>query len=258
MIFKLGKKAPKFDPRTLQFAKYVKRAALPPLPVHQRWGQQITDWRMMKNDSVGDCAIAAPGHMVMQTSSDALGSPQIIPDDQIIAAYTAVTAEENNGHGYDPATGANDNGCNMLDVLNYWYKTGIGGHKCSAFTQLETGNVQHAQESIHLFGSSYIGVALPLTAQKQIQDGVGWSVPSTGPTGDGAPGSWGGHAIPIVGWDKDGFTCVTWGQLQHLSYNFFKVYCDEAYGVILPEWLKANVAPNGFDLQALTSDLSEL
>ncbi len=253
--FKLGKKAPKFDPRTLQFKKYVRRAALPPLYPNQRWGQSIRDWGMMKNDSVGDCTCATVGHMVMQWTSDALGTPKVISDNDILKAYTAVTAEENNGQGYNPVTGANDNGCAILDVLKYWQATGVGGDKCGAFVQMEAGNVQHIQEAIHLFGSCYIGVNLPLDAQDQVNAGQGWFVKST--TGNGEPGSWGGHAIPLVGYDKDGFTCVTWGALQHMTYNWFKIYCDEAYAVLSQDWFNGNrPAPSGFDLETLQTDLN--
>jgi hypothetical protein len=255
---KLGKKPVKNDSRNLQFKKYVKRVSLPPLHSRKRWGQKIRAWGMMKNDTIGDCTIATVGHMVMQWTSDALNSTKVISDNDIVRAYTAVTALENHGHGYDPLTGENDNGCAILDVLNYWHKNGVGRDRCGAFVQLEAGNVQHVQESIFLFGNAYLGLNLPLTAQEQIDKNLGWSVPKTGPKGDGAPGSWGGHAVPVVGYDKDGLTCVTWGRLQHLSYNFLKVYSDEGYAVLSQDWFKNGVAPSGFDLATLQKDLNLL
>ena len=42
-------------------------------------------------------------------------------------------------------TGLNDNGAVILDVLNYWRKTGIGGHPISAYAdlkELDAGNVE--------------------------------------------------------------------------------------------------------------------
>ena len=50
-------------------------------------------------------------------------------DKQVVAAYSAIT-------GYNPSTGANDNGAVEIDVLNYWRQTGIAGHKIGAYVAL--------------------------------------------------------------------------------------------------------------------------
>jgi hypothetical protein len=34
-----------------------------------------------------------------------------------------------------------------------------------------------------------------------------------------------------VAYDEAGLTCVTWGQLQPMTWNFVQVYSDECYGV---------------------------
>ena len=71
----------------------------------------------MGNDKIGDCTCAAAGHLIMEWTS--LAQPKMFTptDPQIVAAYSAIT-------GYNPKTGANDNGAAELDVLNYWRKTG--------------------------------------------------------------------------------------------------------------------------------------
>ncbi len=154
---------------------------------------------MMENDTVGDCTCAAAGHLVECWSANA--SAIIVPSDsQIIAAYSAIT-------GFDPATGYDDNGANELDVLNYWRQTGIAGRKIGAYAALEPGNHDHVMDVVYLFGGCYIGLALPVSAQAQDI----WSVPPGGAIGQGAAGSWGGHAVPIVAYDSGGLTCVTWG-----------------------------------------------
>ena len=40
-------------------------------------------------------------------------------------------------------------------------------------------------------------------------------------SGDDAPGSWGGHAVDVVGYDDAGLTVVSWGALLRASWDFW-------------------------------------
>jgi hypothetical protein len=74
--------------------------------------------------------------------------------------------------------------------------------------------------------------------------------------GSAKPGSWGGHAVPIVAYDNGGLTCVTWGQRLRLSWDFFLCYFTEAYAVLSPDWFnQVGQAPSGFDQVSLMADL---
>lgn len=241
---KLGKHTPRHDDRTLQFANYVEKA-LPPPPTAVNWDAKIgASWGMMKNDVLGDCTIAAAGHMIALWTT--YSSTKVVPTDaEIVAGYSAVT-------GYNPVTGANDNGAVETDVLNYWKNHGIGGHKILGYTALEPSNLNHVKDSVSLFGGTYIGLNLPVSCQNQKV----WSVPPGGPHGKGAPGSWGGHAVPVVAYDASGLTVVTWGGLQTMTWGFWSTYCDEAYAVLSHDWLNVHgQTPNGFNLAALQADL---
>jgi hypothetical protein len=246
--YKLGKLPARHDPRTFQFAKYLRTSGLPPAPASQEFDSKVASWPMMKNDTVGDCTCAAAGHMIEQWTTYS-GTPFTPTDAQVIAAYSAIT-------GYDPATGANDDGANMLDVLNYWRKTGVANHKVMAFAALEPKNHTQIQDALYLFGNVYLGVALPVSAQKQTV----WTVPPGGPVGHGAPGSWGGHCIPIVAYNPRALTVVTWGALKTMTWTFLDTYCDEAYAVLSQDWVNqgTHVNPNNFDLATLKSDLAQL
>jgi hypothetical protein len=207
---------------------------------------------MMDNDQIGDCTCAAAGHLIMEWTANA-GKKMVTPTDkQIVAAYSAVT-------GYNPVTGANDNGANEIDILNYWRQTGIAGHKIGAFMALEPSNHNHVMDSVYIFEGCYIGVQLPKSAQPQVQNHQPWSVPPGGPVGDGAPGSWGGHAIPVVAYDARGVTVVTWGALQTMTWSFWEVYCDEAYAILSKDYLTGkSTTPEGFSLKQLQADLADL
>jgi hypothetical protein len=247
-VYKLGKQPARHDVRTLQLANYLKPEALPPAPPSVDWGAKLKDWDMMANDHVGDCTCAAAGHLIMDWTFNE-GPQAVIPaDKQILAAYSAIT-------GYDPKTGANDHGAVELDVLNYWRRTGIANRKILAYAALEPGNQGHVRDALFLFGGCYLGLALPISAQRQKV----WSVPPGGAKGEGAPGSWGGHAVPIVGYDSRGLTAITWGAAKRMTWEFLNVYCDEAYAVLSGDWTGADMrAPNGVDLKSLEADLKEV
>lgn len=255
--FKLGKSMPKFDKRTLKLHKYTTQMAPP--PNNAGYIDKVRDWGMMLNDNVGDCTCATAGHDILQWSTYA-GKPFKPTDQEILRAYQAVS-------GYNPNDPNSDVGANVLDVLKYWRKTGIGGHKITAFMSVNPKDRTEIMQAVQLFGNCYIGVGLPISAQDTINGENGnpvWSVPSTGANGDGAPYSWGGHAIPIVGYGADthenkGVEVVTWGQLYDVTWGFLQLYCDEAFAILSPDWfdvLSGN-SPSGFNSQQLLADLAQ-
>ena len=207
---------------------------------------------MMDNDQIGDCTCAAAGHLIMEWTANAAKNMFTPSDQQIVSAYSAIT-------GYNPVTGANDNGAVEIDVLNYWRQTGIAGHKIGAYVALEPANHTHVMDSVYIFEGCYIGLQLPISAQAQVQNNQPWSVPPGGTTGDGKPGSWGGHAVPVVAYDVRGITCVTWGALQPMTWSFWEAYCEEAYAVVSADYLtRKKTTPQGFNLQQLQADLQDL
>jgi hypothetical protein len=249
---KLGKQAARHDPRTLLLASYI-TAALPAPPASFDLSAKVgSSWGMMDNDQIGDCTCAAAGHLLMEWTANA-GKKMFTPTDkQIVAAYSAIT-------GYNPTTGANDNGANEIDVLNYWRQSGIAAHKIGAYAALEPSNHSNVMDAVYIFEGCYIGLSLPISAQAQTQNQQPWSVPPGGTTGDGAPGSWGGHAVPVVAYDARTLTVVTWGALQVMTWSFWDAYCDESYAIISNDYLNGKTqAPQGFSLQELQADLADL
>jgi hypothetical protein len=250
--YKLGKKKAVHDPKALLLADYLDlTTVLPSIPAHCYWGSKIKTWPMFGNDTLGDCTIAAAGHLVQEWTADE--STEVdVPESAIIEAYSGAC-------GYvvgDPST---DQGGVETVVLDYWKKTGIGGHKLFAYMSLEPGNIDHIKASVFLFGGVYIGIGLPVTAQSQSGPGLCWSAPPGGDaTPDGTPGSWGGHAVPVIGYNANVLTIVTWGSIQYMTYKFWADYTDEAYAPLSLDWsptAAGKVAPEGFDLVQLEADL---
>lgn len=108
---KLGKQAARHDPRTLLLATYATTALPAPPPSLDLTDKIKGAWGMMDNDQIGDCTCAAAGHLMMEWTSRAKPKMFTPSDKQVVAAYSAIT-------GYNPKTGANDNGAVELDVLN--------------------------------------------------------------------------------------------------------------------------------------------
>jgi hypothetical protein len=216
---------------------------------------------MMVNDRIGDCTCAAAGHMIQSWSANAAGAEgEIVPtDDQVVAAYSAIS-------GYDPQTGANDNGAAELDVLNFWRQTGIAGNQLTAFAAVDWTNVDQVRQAIHLFGGLYLGLNMPRSAEDQTDSGEPWEV---------GPRLFnpivGGHAVPAVAYSPQYLTVITWGQKQLMSWDFLGRYCEEAYALVDPAWVsnrtlpwwgwlfgQPEVSPGGFNLDQLIADLTAL
>ena len=248
---KLGKQVARHDPRTLLLASYL-TPSIPIPPPSFDLTSKVKAWGMMENDQIGDCTCAAAGHLIMEWTANA-GKKMVTPSDkQIVAAYSSVT-------GYNPTTGANDNGAVEIDVLNYWRQTGIAGHKIGAYVALEPANHNHIMDSVYVFEGCYIGLQLPISAQAQTTNHHTWSVPPGGTTGDGKPGSWGGHAVPVVAYDSRGVTVVTWGDLQKMTWSFWEAYCEEAYAILSHDYMtKKKTSPQGFNMSQLQADLADL
>ena len=249
----LGRNPAKHYAKTLKLGNYL-APELPTPPASKVWSDAVQTWGQMLNNSEGDCVIAGGGHHHLLRTTLA-GKPDMPTDAQVQAAYIAITGQE--GAAYDPATGANDNGCALEDALNYFRKSGQIG----AYASVNPTNLDHIRFTIDAFEGCYVGVALPISAQNQDV----WDVSDPSLTGDAAAGSWGGHCVLLVNYDADGFTCVTWGQTKKLTLAWWLAYANpqtaggEAYAIITPELLDGTgKVPSGFDLAALQADLAAL
>jgi hypothetical protein len=251
---KLGKHPKRIDKRTFKLSRYM--PVLPPIPTVAGWDQGQTAWGEMMNDRLGICTIACAGHFEMLWTMNA--SNLFTPlDSQIVAAYSAIT-------GYDPSKtlpdGSNptDQGADEITVLNAWRNNGIAGHKINAYAEIPVVGdpvsiLNNIRASIHLFGGCYLGVMLPDNWETQINSNLPWTlVKGFGPNQNN------GHAIPLVSYDQNFFYCITWGQIQPISTQWFLACCDEAYAVISSDFFFNSFAPNCFDMDTLTNDLKLL
>ena len=237
--FKLGKSAKKVDSRTLQFAKYVKGININ-VPATIDYTVGIIDWKMMLNNSIGDCTCAAIGHLIEAWTK----AGKIVPDNLILAFYSAIS-------GYDPVTGNNDNGAAILDVLNKWQKDGLDDDKIGAYAEININDLNEVKTALYLFNGIDIGIQCPDSAQTQFENGQVWTV---------VPGAQveGGHSIILVGFDGQNWLAVTWGALVKIDPAFLTTYMDEAYVTIDNDYLTGGKTLEGFDINSLIADLKAI
>jgi hypothetical protein len=192
-----------------------------------------------------NCTIAGVGHAVQVWSANAGG--EITLPDAIIESYYE------KWDGYNPGDPGTDSGGIELDVLTDWRAQGFAGHALFGFADPAAANLEEIRQSIALFGGDYIGLSLPLTAQKQEV----WDVAPHGGS-KAEPGSWGGHCVFVPAYDASGFTCITWGAPKKMTLAFWEKYCDEAHTLLGQDWLTAKGSPQGFDQAQLQADLNAL
>ncbi|MHB8243335.1 MAG: hypothetical protein ACYDHN_15270 [Solirubrobacteraceae bacterium] len=248
MPLKLGKHPPVFDKRNLVFGNYLKEAAPPTPPPKKNYGESVPTWPMYANDRYGDCTCAAAGHMIQNWTATA--STEItVPESSVVGFYEHFV-------GKPPPE---DAGCNMLQVLKYWRRHGLDGHKVHAFAELGAQNLDQTKTAVYLLGSVYIGVALPNFAVHGDMLTIPWVVPAGGAVGDAAPNPNNGHCIPAVGYDESNLYVVTWGEIKTMSWGFLEAYADEVYAVLSLDFINAaGQDAAGLDLAQLEADLKDL
>jgi hypothetical protein len=241
MNLMFGKKAAKFNPYALRMSHYVDKTYVPPpFADHTPFG--FNAWGMMMNDTLGDCTIAACGHALQVFTGG-----KITESDKVIESYYSKWC------GYKPGHPNTDNGGVELDVLNDWQAQGFDGHKLIGFVQPQPQNLSHVMHSIAEFGGVYIGFQVPNSAMTQFQNGQVWDVVAN----DG--GIAGGHAVFCPAYHtldptynkETTITCITWGQKQKMTVQFWEKYCDESHTLLAAAW-----QPTGVDLAGLRADLA--
>lgn len=255
---KLGLNPSPPDDRDLHLEHYFKLAKLPAAPATCNWATAVKQpWGMLLNDQIGCCAVAAPAHMELAytCNDDDSAGPYCPTDDDVLRAYRAVS-------GYTPGKPETDVGCDLLSVMNYWRKTGIGNSRIGAHTMVGTRGSNWREvwaQATWIFGGVHIGIAMP-AAWQSLAPGETW----TGPPGRirrkaDQPGGWGGHAVNVVSYGKSGLRVVTWGVLQRLTWRAVELYCMDARVPVARSWLGANQRTvHGFDAAALMSDLAAI
>jgi hypothetical protein len=239
--YRFGKHPPKADYRTLRFADYVTPGLAAPPPSYNVLTNvyaklQTNDptklFPMDRNDTLGDCTIAALAHAVT-TFRGLVGKHSILSKTAVVKLYMHLT-------------GGVDSGLQELDVLNYWRQHPVSGDEIITYTSISPKNHTHIQQAIQLFGGVYLGFQVQANCIQEFDNHQPWT---PGPlTNDG-------HAVYAVGYDQNYLTVLTWGNTQQATWSWWDECVDEAYAILPPEAKDPKFAP-GFNLAQLQADLA--
>ena len=158
---------------------------------------------------------------------------------------------------YFKESGGRDTGLVVLYSLRAWrqgWRAGGKVYSIQAFSEVNPRNHQSVMEAVYLDAGVGIGLSLPVSASKQINQGQIWDVARIG----GRPGSWGGHYVYVVGYNSTGPICVTWGRKQPMTWAFWDKYCDECYAVIDAVDSRSTKLRNALDKSAVVDYLLDL
>jgi len=254
----LGKKPFVAKSKDLKLANYIDKSAVisaAQVPLALDWqafrcaNDEIPplDTDPLGNDRAGNCVFAGPGHQTNMIRAQQ-GIGEKVTKEQVIAAYAKYS-------GYDPVTGANDDGFVVRDMLKIWQRDGLYGCRALAYALVNWHDPDEVAVASWLGCGTIGGYSLPKESQDQHgEDGKQlWYVPQGGwPSGRG-PGTWGGHCIWVRGTSPKLSTGNSWGQTTLWDLDWQKQCCDEMWLVITDEW--ATCSPNGFSYQDLLNDV---
>ena len=242
------------DHRDLKLAKYIDQAKLieaAQVPGALDWGvfpapdgtSPAADTDPLYNNKAGCCVFSAPGHMV-KLVGQLTGAPTTVTAQMVCDAYAAAT-------GYDPATGANDNGANIRDMLNLWRQQGLYGTTIAAYCAVDWNNADEVAIATWLCGGLIGGYNLPKSIWAQNPD---WYVPD--PLTPDDEQIIGGHCVFWQGTSPGMDNGKSWGEDTSATPAWRRRYCEELWAPLLGLWvMRSGRAPNGFAWGDLLADV---
>jgi len=234
------------------FARYLAKAELDAAPPARDYlGETTTTFPWWGNDRVGDCTIAALYDRRVLLAA-LTGEPFASTTAAALADYTAIG-------GFDGTPGdPTDHGLEPINVLAHAQAVGIAGSKIAGYARLNFDDQGEMRAALNLFCCVYAGAGLPKNADEQ---GYLWDMPPIAQRTElDAPDPDRGHMFLIGGYDRLGWSIVTWASSKYRASNAWVEECvDEAYVIIDDALVRGDrPAPNGFDLERLRFDLAAL
>jgi hypothetical protein len=217
------------------------------------------NWGMMLNGptpgnpnapQLGDCTIAATGHIRQSWALNTTGNLWSPTDDDIEAGYSQAC-------GYVPGNPDTDQGGNLQTVLKDWMGPGLPGNAGGkptdillGFFEIDPRNLDDVHEAIAWCGGLYAAGALP-ESWMSWEPGQIWDVAEQGSEG---------HCISIFGSDRNvKKTCISWGFEIDITDDAFSEYITELYAPISTDWCRATgVTAFGAPLPAIEAQFQSI
>jgi len=204
----------------------------------------VADWGTDGNQSFGNCTIAGAAHCIAAWNAESGSTDPTPTEDQTVTQYKAIT-------GCVTAGDAHDTGLVLSDVLKLWSaNVGLfGDNKIAGYAPVNHKVVRDIHSAIAAYGVTYVGVALPESAETQFGAGQPWTLVGDPPVG--------GHCIDFVGYDPEWLYACTWGGIVKVAWAWWAHYGQEAWAIIPQEFVEAGKGPE-IDLAQLQGDIKSL
>lgn len=240
----------------LNLVDYVADGAQAPDAVHRsHLGFQ---WGALMNDMLGDCGPAMLLHAFEAWALDSGNAPPPFSDQDALGVYEKVGQ-------YVPGNPATDRGVDNTNLFDYAVSPGVlcakdeSSHKIVEWIAVPA-DPNLMRVAIWEFVVLFRAYNMPVSAQGQHE----WQVTDPSLQGSAAPGSWGGHDVPILSYDTRRFRTVSWGtelliEAPVAGGGFDGLYGQQAIVGITEDMLnRQGVSPSGVNWTKLGADLRAL
>lgn len=240
--FKLGRLPPSNKP-ALMLADILTGV----IPAHPATADHFgkLEFAMYGNDRFGDCGPVSVANLLRLVTGGLLETEVQPSQEDVFDLY-----RRSGNPGFDPQTGADDNGVDMQTMLEALLKGGIGSNKTGiyypvAFAKVNVSNDDELTAAVSIFGGVLWGVTLEIAQQSQTGHGF-WDYSKSD--------VWGGHAIVNGAYEANGHEdVITWALRVSTTAPFRQHQLDEAWVVVWPWNLDHPAFQEGVDLGALAA-----
>ena len=246
---KFGRRKP--DPqhalRAILFKDILK--AVPVHPVSVDYLTVLSHWKMLGNDTYGDCVAVAWANSRRFFSAELARKEYYPTQQQVFDVYRT----------QNPNFPNQDDGMDFQTLLEYLNKTGgPDGVKCLAFAKVDQTNLEEVKAALYIFGGILLGMDVQQENIDDFNAGAVWTYHTKGTLA-------GGHGVlagGYLGQLSNDVHCITWGEETGLTDSFWSHLVSNADGecwvVIWPENLGTQQFVDGIDYAALAKAYNEL
>lgn len=201
-------------------------------------GEELPKSWVAARQGAGDCVMAAWVNETKTLLTDAGVDPAIAAAEignaqTALTLYTKIT-------GYNPETGANDNGTEIRDRLKYAQKTGLtdtkgGVHKIGLYVAVNPQKLDHLLFAMYYFDAVPLGLSVTRANEEAFSEAEQQGETPVWDYNAGSPVE-GLHCIPAVGRpDSTHIACPNWGLRMLLTEEFRVEHVQEAWAYISPD-----------------------
>lgn len=273
--YKLGKREARPGAIPLKFSDVADVSPLAAPPAQFGNERLVTNWQMLGNDRVGDCAIVGPLHSIMMWNAEANKNVNVTTA-AAIYNYHAFT-------GYKPGKelvvppqelgdippNPTDQGTDVPTMVKHWLTTGFADgngltltgdklsgkptsfHKIGAAVTLEPGNWDQLVYACYYFDGVGLGIQCSEQWQEEFANGGVFDAVKH-------PNIEGGHYICGAAMRDGNIVIVTWGGTIQMTRAGYEQFSDETVAYASQEKLTNGVDLEGLSWTQLRAELPKL